>query len=180
MDNQQRIELFSYFKKLSLFLVSSAPRWDTGKRDFCMVTSSPRPSAGVITRHVSPTLSPQPSCPHSLRRCRSSVFLPLPQDKPSVCLKHTRWLIPSCFTYTFLFSPLLEHHWTLQRGEDPSSTSLPLLCAGARLPPAWTLSLCASPRRLGTYRLSDFLVLFHHSCRGSWLQNMKKISNVPK
>lgn len=99
---------------------------ETGKKsDFCMVTSSHRP-AGFINRHVSPTLSPQPSCPHSLRRCRSSVFLPLPQDKPSVCLKHTRWLIPSCFTYTFLFSPLLEHHWTLQR-EVPSSAEQPLL-----------------------------------------------------
>ena len=73
-----------------------------------MVTSSHRPSAGFITRHVSPTLSPQPNGPHPLRRGFSSIFLPL-QDKPSVCFKHTQWLTPSCFTYTFLFFPLLEH-----------------------------------------------------------------------
>lgn len=79
-----------------------------------MVTSSHRPSAGFITRHVSPTLSPQPSGPHPLRRGCSSIFLPLPQDKPSVCFKHTQWLMPSCFTYTFLFFPLLDHHWTLR------------------------------------------------------------------
>lgn len=175
MDNQQRTELWSCFKKLSLFLVSSAPRWAPEKRDLCVATSSHRPSAGFITR-----LWAQP--------CPLSPAVPVPSGdavhpyfrlSSSVHLRHTQWLIPFSFTYTFLFSPLLGHHWTLQRG-DPSSAPLPLLCTGAQLPPASTLSLRASPRRPGTQRLSDFLVLFHHSCRGSWLQNMKEISNVSK
>ena len=65
---------------------------ETGKKsDFCMVTSSHRP-AGFINRHVSPTLSPQPSCPHSLRRgcmvfIRIFASYTIPHNKLSVCFK---------------------------------------------------------------------------------------------
>ena len=199
-----------------LFHLHQDETWE--KSEFCMVTSSHCPSAGFINRHVSPTLSPQPSCPHSLRRGRM-VFIhifasyTIPHDKLSVCFKqgfsggsdskesscnagdpcsipgsgrssgeghgnplqysclenptdrgalqatvhrlqwvghhwsdlahtyacfkHTQWLIPSCFTYTFLFPfPLLEHHWTLLRGEVPSSAEQPLLWTGAGAPGA--------------------------------------------
>ena len=57
-----------------------------------MVTSFHCPSAGFINRHVSPTLSPQPSCPQSLRRgcmvfIRIFASYTIPHNKLSVCFK---------------------------------------------------------------------------------------------
>lgn len=73
-----------------------------------MVTSSHRPSAGFITRHVSPTLSPQLSGPHPLRRGFSSICLPL-QDKPSVCFNTPSGLYP----HVSLTPSSSSHSWNI-------------------------------------------------------------------
>ena len=180
MDNQQRIELLSYFKKLSLFLVSSAPRWDMGKKG----TSAWSLHLIVLLLVSSLDMWAQP---YPL-----SPMVPIPSGEafhPYFCLSKINQV------YALNTPSGLHPHVSLTPSSSSHSWNITGLCREERIqavlhyPCSELGHSCLQPEHCPyvpahegwVHRgLSDFLVLFHHSCRGSWLQNMKKISNVSK
>lgn len=121
-----------------------------------------------------------------------SSVVPIPSGEafhPYVCLSKIKqvYALTHPVAYTLMFHlhlPLLPTPGTSldsaeRRGSKQCFTT-PALNWGTAASSLNTVPMC-QPTKAGYIRgLSDFLVLFHHSCRGSWLQNMKKISNVSK
>lgn len=134
----------------------------------------------VSSLNMSPPLSPQPNCFLVPQEHAGHPSLSFPQNKRSLCFRHTQGLAPTSFSYILLPFPLRDRQ-PVQRGDGPGSASQPLSSAGAhvpqgRPPPARALSTCARVReRLGTHlNLRNFLFFFHPSCRENWLQNTEE------